>query len=128
MAKNWHRAHKDSLKIGERIADGMRNLMGSWPFVIGFLAFMTVWMVSRGFGFDPAPYGQLNLALSAMAGIQASLIMIAAKRLDDMGAEQARHDYEVNLDADQRIKEVQKLQREIHNLVKEVHEFTIKNK
>ncbi len=126
--KNWHRKEKDTLSFGDRIADGMRRAMGSWFFVIGFLVFMAVWISSKGFGIDPAPFGQLNLALSAMAGLQASLIMIAADRLDKLAAAQAKHDIEVNEDADARIKEVQELQQDIHSLTKQIHTLLKKKK
>ncbi len=126
--KTGHEKHKAQLSPADRFADSMRNVMGSWPFVIGFLVFMGIWIGSNGLGIDPAPYGRLNLALSAMAGIQASLIMIAAKRLDQMAAAQSKHDYEVNLDADKRIKEVQNLQVEMHKLVQEVHKSLARKK
>ncbi len=126
--KTGHQKHVEKLSPADLFADTMRNVMGSWPFVIGFLIFMALWIWSGGFGVDHAPYGILNLSLSAMAGIQASLIMIAAKRLDQMAAEQSKHDLEVNIDADKRIKEVQKLQQEMHALVTEVHSITTKKK
>lgn len=36
------------LTVGERAADLVRNGMGSWPFVLAFLAFMAVWAVLNG--------------------------------------------------------------------------------
>jgi uncharacterized membrane protein len=88
----------DQLSFGERSADVMRSAFGSWTFVIGFLAFMAVWIVvntavlgSRGW--DSYPYILLNLALSMMAGLQGALILIAAKRADRVSAEQATAHY-----------------------------------
>jgi uncharacterized membrane protein len=88
----------DQLSFGERAADVMRSAFGSWTFVIGFLAFMAVWIVvntavlgSRGW--DRYPYILLNLALSMMAGLQGALILIAAKRADRVSAEQATAHY-----------------------------------
>jgi uncharacterized membrane protein len=126
MKRNFHQQHKDSLTIGDRVADGMRMLMGSWAFIIGFLVFMGVWIISNGFGIDKAPFGALNLALSAIAGLQSSLIMIAAKRLDDLSAQQAKHMLEVDEESDREIKETKKLVKEMHQLVKEVHAVNIK--
>lgn len=40
--KTWHQEHKDSLTKGQRAADLMRNGMGSWPFVGGFIGFMII--------------------------------------------------------------------------------------
>jgi hypothetical protein len=45
-----------------------------------------------------------------------------------MSAMQAKHMLEVDEDADNRIKDVQDLQHEIHDLLKEVHLLTKKKK
>lgn len=41
--KNWHTEHRESLTRGQRAADVMRNSMGSWTFVGGFVLFMAAW-------------------------------------------------------------------------------------
>ncbi|MGV8908238.1 MAG: DUF1003 domain-containing protein [Propionicimonas sp.] len=86
------------LTSGERAADRMRNVMGSWPFVFGFFAVMAVWVVVNSVlslggphGFDPYPYILLNLFLSMMAGVQAAALLIAAKRSDAIASEIAIH-------------------------------------
>ena len=92
---NWHQKHKDSLSFGERAADVMRNGMGSWPFVGGFVAFMACWALINGdHGFDPFPFILLNLFLSMLAGLQGAILLIAAKRQDAISAAQAKHDHE----------------------------------
>lgn len=87
----------DQLTLGERAADKMRNGMGSWAFVIGALIFLAGWMFgNRGQGFDPYPFILLNLVLSCLAALQGAILLIAAKRADQISAELAVHDYEVN--------------------------------
>lgn len=81
------------LKRGERWADHVRNQMGSWPFVIIMLMAMVVWMLTKGFGADRPPFGGLNLALSTLAGLQAAILLIAAKRADQVASELAQHDH-----------------------------------
>ncbi|HEY5472939.1 MAG TPA: DUF1003 domain-containing protein [Candidatus Limnocylindrales bacterium] len=109
MAKNgwqthWH-AHPgvrsgDQLTRGERAADRMRAVMGSWPFVFSFFTVMIVWaIVNTVFfhrvlhhkAFDPYPYILLNLFLSMLAGVQAAALLIAAKRADAIASEVALH-------------------------------------
>jgi len=97
----WHnhpgvRRHTE-LTLGERAADRMRNLMGSWAFVLLALVFLTGWMVgNRADGFDPYPFILLNLVLSCVAAMQGAILLIAAKRADQVSAELATHDYETN--------------------------------
>jgi hypothetical protein len=46
---NWHKhpgvRSGDQLTLGERAADRMRSVMGSWPFVFGFFIVMISWAV-----------------------------------------------------------------------------------
>ena len=85
------------LTLGERAADHMRNSMGSWLFVFGALLFLSGWMVFNGHhGFDPYPFILLNLILSCVAALQGAILLIAAKRQDQVSSELALHDYEVN--------------------------------
>ena len=88
------------LSLGERAADKMRNGMGSWAFVFGALAFLAVWMVfNRNSGFDKYPFILLNLVLSCLAAMQGAILLIAAKRSDQIAAELAQHDYNTDVEA-----------------------------
>lgn len=105
----------EQLTLGERSADRLRNGMGSWGFVFGALLFLFGWMLgNRNVGFDKYPFILLNLILSCLAALQGAILLIAAKREDQISSELARHDYETNLEADQIVKEIQALTREIH--------------
>ena len=100
----WHDAHKATLTAGERAADVMRNSMGSWRFVAGFIAFMLLWAALNSWvlatqAWDPYPYILLNLFLSMLAGLQGAILLIAAKRQDSIAAAMAQHDYDTNLQA-----------------------------
>jgi uncharacterized membrane protein len=101
--RNWHTAHRESLTRGQRAADVMRNSMGSWTFVGGFVLFMAVWAfvnstLPRG-AWDPYPFILLNLFLSMLAGLQGAILLIAAKRQDAIAAALAQHDYDTNIAA-----------------------------
>jgi uncharacterized membrane protein len=87
----------DALTPGERAADRLRNGMGSWTFVFAALAFLGARMVlNRSTGFDPFPFILLNLVLSCLAALQGAILLIAAKRSDQIASELARHDYEAD--------------------------------
>jgi uncharacterized membrane protein len=119
---NWHRhpavRSGDQLTLGERSADRMRNVMGSWGFVFGALLFLAGWMLgNRDTGFDPYPFILLNLVLSCLAAMQGAILLIAAKREDQISSELAQHDYETNVEADRIVKSIQQLTVEIHERV-----------
>ena len=111
------------LTRGERAADRMRNVMGSWPFVGGFVLFMVVWAVVNTVlpGWDVYPFILLNLFLSMLAGLQGAILLIAAKRQDSIAAALARHDYETNLAAKTDIETLLEINRSQLQLIKELH-------
>ena len=85
------------LTLGERSADRLRNLMGSWGFVFSALLFLAGWMIgNRGMGFDPYPFILLNLVLSCVGALQGAILLIAARRADQVSSELAMHDYAIN--------------------------------
>ncbi len=85
----------------------MRNGMGSWAFVMCALMFLAIWMLfNRNSGFDPYPFILLNLVLSCLAAMQGAILLIAARRSDQISAELAQHDYQTNIDAAAEIREL----------------------
>ncbi len=106
---------QSELTLGERSADRLRNGMGSWVFVLGALVFLGAWMAfNRGTGFDPYPFILLNLVLSCLAALQGAILLIAARRSDQISAELAMHDYQTNLEAAELIRAINKMTIEIH--------------
>ena len=111
----WHRhpgvRSGDQLTFGERAADTVRNGMGSWWFVFGSLLFLAGWMAgNRNVGFDPYPFILLNLLLSCVAAMQGAILLIAAKRADQVSSELAMSDYHT-------VSDVHRLVQEIHTAV-----------
>ena len=124
--RNWHRAHTDSLTTGQRAADWLRNFMGSWRFVIGFLTFMMIWAGINSLSaahWDPYPFILLNLFLSMLAGLQGAILLIAAKRQDSISAALAQHDYEIDEAAKVDIEEVFALNQQQSIVIAELQEI-----
>lgn len=102
------RSH-DRLTLGERAADHLRNGMGSWAFVLVALLFLAAWMALNGRGgFDPYPFILLNLLLSCLAALQGAILLIAARRTDQIASELALHDYETNRHALELLEQVRR--------------------
>jgi uncharacterized membrane protein len=102
----------------------MRNGMGSWVFVGGFVAFMVVWAVTNVSlgerGWDPYPFILLNLFLSMLAGLQGAILLIAAKRQDAIAAALAQHDYDTNVAAKVDIEELLEINRRQLELIEKL--------
>ena len=93
--------------FGDRLADRVAEVGGSWAFIIGFMMVLVSWMLLNTgvlahwhLVFDPYPYIFLNLMLSMLAAIQAPIIMMSQNRSSDRDRVAASHDYEVNLRAE----------------------------
>src|SRR6202790_4616071 len=134
---HWHKhpgvRSGDQLSLGERAADRMRNMMGSWPFVFSFFGIMALWVIVNtiflqrvlsGKAFDPYPYILLNLFLSMMAGVQAAALLIAAKRADAISSEVALHTANNTDDIKKLVQENTELTEAVKNatdLLEEIH-------
>ena len=92
---------------GERLADRVAAVGGSWGFIIAFGVVLFGWMIINsaiphqlGLRFDPYPFIFLNLLLSMLAAIQAPIIMMSQNRQATKDRLAARLDFETNLRAE----------------------------
>lgn len=114
---------KAQLSFGQRAADILRNAMGSWPFVFAALGFLAIWMYFNNDGaFDPFPYILLNLILSCVAALQGAILLIAAKREDQINSDLAIHTYQIDKENLVLTRQVHDLSVRIEKLTLEVHE------
>jgi uncharacterized membrane protein len=98
-------AFSANASLGERLADGIARVGGSWSFIISFLVFLVIWtlintIILTSRAFDPYPFIFLNLILSMIAAIQAPIIMMSQNRQTERDRFEAAKDYEVNLKAE----------------------------
>lgn len=109
--------------------------MGSWPFVFVFLSFMAVWAIANSVfylfgshgkhGFDPYPYILLNLMLSMVAGLQGAILLIAAKRADQIASELAMHTYDNTQGIKSLLDRNTELTEAVERLTEEIHRHVI---
>ena len=105
IARNVMREFDAQLTFGERLADRVATIGGSWRFIGGFTVFLIIWMIINSFvlaahAFDPYPFILLNLILSCLAALQAPIIMMSQNRQAEIDRLQAQNDYEVNIKAE----------------------------
>lgn len=91
--------------FGERLADGIARVGGSWGFIISFMLFLVCWVILNTVilasgALDPYPFIFLNLLLSMLAAIQAPIIMMSQNRQAERDRFMAAKDYEINLKAE----------------------------
>jgi uncharacterized membrane protein len=105
VSRNMAVEIQESRTFGERLADRVAEIGGSWSFIIGFGVFIAFWTLVNAVllvvhAFDPYPFIFLNLMLSLLAAVQAPVILMSQNRSAAHDRLVANHDYEVNLKAE----------------------------
>jgi len=117
--KTWHQKHKEKLTPGQRIADEVARIMGSWKFIIFLSVFISIWVMlnlsAYFFQWDPYPFILLNLLFSVQAAYAAPIIMMSQNRQSDRDRIQANDDFETNVEAKREIEELQQSLARIEN-------------
>lgn len=110
VSRNVDREYASRRTLGERVADKVAQVGGSWGFISGFGVFLVVWMLVNSVllakAFDPYPYILLNLCLSCLAAIQAPIIMMSQNRQAAVDRLRAENDYQVNIKSELEILQV----------------------
>jgi uncharacterized membrane protein len=109
LAENTDEEFDDSRTLGERLSDHLASFGGSWTFIILFATSLAAWMmfnliVPEERRFDIYPFILLNLVLSALAAVQAPIIMMSQKRQEAKDRLRSQNDYRVNLKAELEIR------------------------
>jgi len=124
----------DDRTLGERVADDIARFGGSWPFIFLFLGVIAAWMIlntivigrlAHGHQFDPYPYIALNLTLSALAGLQAPIIMMSQNRASARDDALAAHHYQESQKMERLLENQRKLLDENTDLTKQVHDLAL---
>ena len=105
IARNVNQVFDQRLTVGQRLADQVAAVGGSWGFIVGFGVFLGVWVALNAIllvenAFDPYPFVFLNLLLSMLAALQAPIIMMSQNRQAAKDRLAAALDYEVNVKAE----------------------------
>lgn len=121
IVENLLHPPKEILSRGQSISDKVASFGGSWKFIISFAVILTAWvlfntMAPRKNEFDPYPFILMNLVLSAIAALQAPIIMMSQNRKEEKDRQISENDYLVNLKAEL---EVRSLHQKVDLLLEE---------
>jgi CRP/FNR family cyclic AMP-dependent transcriptional regulator len=100
-ATNAVKEIEENLTWGQRLADKVAELNGSWAFILFLLVLSIGWSLSNSFlaktTFDPYPYQFYNLFLAVLVALQGPLIVMSQNRQTLKDRAQAETDFRVNL-------------------------------
>lgn len=105
IVENLLHEPKEVISPGDSISDKVAEFGGSWLFIITFSIILSIWVLFNTLGperahFDPYPFILMNLFLSAIAALQAPIIMMSQNRKEEKDRKRSENDYLVNLKAE----------------------------
>ena len=121
---------EESLSLGEKLADKITAVAGSWTFIILFTFFLIIWIILNIYAFenvDPYPFILLNLVLSCIASLQAPIIMMSQNRQAKKDSLRSRNDYKTDLKSELILEELHDKITAIQKNQKKILEFIESN-
>ena len=96
-----------SSSLGDKIADVVTDIVGSWRFIIIQSCLLTIWIILNIMAWighwDPYPFILLNLALSFQAAYATPFILMSQNRQSTIDRENAQQDLECDIKAEMEI-------------------------
>lgn len=124
------------MTFGDRVADKVSEIAGSWGFILGFSLFLIFWVILNGFiltgdtKIDGYPFILLNLLLSCIAALQAPIIMMSQNRQAVKDSLRNQNDYRTDLKSELILEELHdKMEMILKNqkkIMKSLEEVNIK--
>lgn len=153
LSKKLYEFEDTNPSFGNRIADKVAFWGGSWWFIISFLSFMAIWVITNSYlltkPFDSYPFIFLNLLLSTIAALQAPIIIMSQNRKEERDRQRGINDYMINLKSEIEIRNMHQkmdllmskqmttlfelqnvevsMMKEIKDIVNKLHKYDPKN-
>jgi uncharacterized membrane protein len=133
VSRNVNEVAEEQLTIGQRIADAVADMIGSWGFILFQSTALTIWIILNITAWvnhwDPYPFILLNLMLSFQAAYSGPFIMMSQNRQAAKDRIAAEIDHQVNQKAELEVglllqrmddleQQVLENQRELRELIK----------
>ena len=111
--------HEEQMSLGQRVADRVALMVGSWTFILVQSTIFLIWVAINVYlvvgeikhpgslkAWDPYPFILLNLILSFQAAYTGPVVMMSQNRQTEKDRLMAQHDYEINLKAEEELEVV----------------------
>jgi len=128
---DYHPVLGRNLTRGQKAADTISTVAGSWTFILTLIFFLIGWIILNVTAYvlhwDPYPFILLNFVLSMIAAFQAPVILMSQNRQTERDRINAKYDYAVNRKAEREISDMQRDLEQIKVMIKEAHHEVMPN-
>ena len=131
IAVDTDKEDSSKLTFGEKLADKITAIAGSWTFIISFTLFLILWIILNIYilkNVDPYPFILLNLVLSCIASLQAPIIMMSQNRQAKKDSLRGKNDYKTDLKSELILEELHDKITTIEKNQKKIIEYLEKEK
>ncbi len=101
IAVDVDKEEEENITFGEKMADRISAIAGSWWFILFFILFLIFWIILNVYllevKIDPYPFILLNLVLSCVTAVQAPIIMMSQNRDAKKDSMRNQNDYIIDL-------------------------------
>ncbi len=129
---NVNKEYKEQLTVGQKCADKVAEIVGSWTFLIVQTAFLCLWIAMNAYlmlhpnefvtAWDVYPFILMNLMLSLEAAYTAPIIMMSQNRQATKDRLTAESDYDVDKRSERELKVVMDEMKYLEELIKGVQD------
>jgi uncharacterized membrane protein len=130
--KNVNILDQEQLTFGQKAADWVASIIGSWKFIIIQSIILVIWVVLNVLAWirhwDPYPFILMNLFLSLQAAYTAPALMMSQNRLAARDRLEAHNDFEINMKAEEEIRVILKHLEAQNDALLEIHKVICKDK
>ncbi len=118
-------AGAQKITVGEKLADRVTRIVGSWKFIIFQSCVLVFWIVLNVTAWinhwDPYPFILLNLTLSFQAAYTAPIILMSQNRMSEKDRQKAILDLATDRKAE---KEIEDMQRDLARIERKLDRIT----
>lgn len=137
--RNVNEIIDERLTVGQRMANSIARIVGSWVFIITQSVILLFWVifniVAWASHWDPYPFILMNLFLSLQAAYTAPVIMMSQNRLAARDRIDAHQDFLINQKAEEEIRAVlshlaaqDQALSVVHETLDNLQEFIVKDR
>lgn len=110
---------------GQRAADIVASVVGSWKFLIIQSCILALWIILNVIAYihhwDPYPFILMNLVLSLQAAYTAPIIMMSQNRQNERDRLEAHNDYQINQKTEEEVRAILSHLEAQNIALKEIH-------
>lgn len=137
--RNVNEIIDEKLTVGQRMANSIARIVGSWVFIITQSVILVFWVifniVAWASHWDPYPFILMNLFLSLQAAYTAPVIMMSQNRLAARDRIDAHQDFLINQKAEEEIRAIlahlaaqDQALSVVHETLDNLQEFIVKDR